>query len=291
MSKARQALISRSHHTVGALIVCSIVLAACAKEEAPRAPSAASNVEVLEQEFTIPDLERPRLIRIYLPPDYEDSERHYPVLYMHDGQNLFDDSTSYAGEWGVDETLNELFEKQSFGLIVVGIDNGGEKRMNELSPWPNDQFGEAEGRQYMDFLVDDVKSFVDQNYRTLPDQENTAIMGSSMGGLISHYAIFEYPQVFSKAGIFSPSYWFSNEVYGFSEPDKLPDNARLYFLMGGKEGRGSISDMEKMTKQILDGGVPENRLKSMVVPGGEHSEAFWRANFEAAITWLFDDSQ
>jgi predicted alpha/beta superfamily hydrolase/ketosteroid isomerase-like protein len=269
--------------------VSSLALVACGKE-APRAPSAASNVAVLEHEFTIPDLNRPRLVRMYLPPDYETSERHYPVLYMHDGQNLFDDSTSYAGEWGVDETLNELFDERAFGLIVVGIDNGGDKRMSELSPWPNEEFGAAEGRQYMDFLVNEVKAFVDQNYRTLPDQENTAIMGSSMGGLISHYAIFEYPHVFSKAGIFSPSYWFSDEVYATSQPGKLADNARLYILMGGSEGRKGISDMERMATQLLNDGMPENRLESRVVPDGEHNESFWRTHFPAAVTWLFEDA-
>ena len=270
------------------MLGCCLALAACGKE-APRAPSAASNVAVLEHEFTIPGLNRPRLVRIYLPPDYETSERRYPVLYMHDAQNLFDDSTSYAGEWGVDETLNELFDQQGFGLIVVGIDNGGDKRMNELSPWPNKEYGEAEGREYMEFLVNDVKAFIDRNYRTLPDQEHTAIMGSSMGGLISHYAIFEYPQVFSKAGIFSPSYWFSKEVYAFSQPGKLADNARLYILMGGREGRDGIKDMEKMTSQLLNGGLPENRLVSKVVPQGKHNETFWRANFAAAVIWLFAD--
>ena len=158
-----------------------LAVVTCGKE-APRAPSSATNVVVLEHEFSIPELNRPRKLRVYLPPDYATSERRYPVLYMHDAQNLFDDATSYAGEWGVDETLNELFDKQGFALIVVGVDNGGEKRMNELSPWPNQDFGAAEGRQYMDFLVDDVKAYVDEHYRTLPDQEHTAIMGSSMGG-------------------------------------------------------------------------------------------------------------
>lgn len=282
--------VSRLCCRVAALVGCSLALVACGKE-VPRTPSAASNVVVLEHEFTIPDLNKPRLIRIYLPPDYEISERHYPVLYMHDAQNLFDDFTSYAGEWGVDETLNELFDKQAFGLIVVGIDNGGGRRMNELSPWPNEEFGEAEGRQYLGFLIDEVKPFIDQNYRTLPDQKNTAIMGSSMGGLISHYAIFEYPQVFSRAGIFSPSYWVSEEVYAFSRPGKLADNARLYILMGGREGRNAVRNMEKMTSRLLNDGMSENRLKSIVVPEGEHNETFWRASFAAAIIWLFEDAQ
>jgi len=101
---------------------------------------------------------------------------------MHDGQNLFDNSTSYAGEWGIDETLNKLAKRKVLSLIVVGIDNGLDKRMNELSPWENTSYGRAEGKQYMDFVVNIVKPHTDHKYRTLSDQSNTAIMGSSMGG-------------------------------------------------------------------------------------------------------------
>jgi len=263
-----------------------LMLQSCIEESA-KTHTATANVTVLEQIFTIEQLNRQRNLRIYLPPDYETTEHHYPVLYMHDAQNIFDDATSYAGEWGVDETLNRLAKEQGLSLIVVGIDNGAELRMNELSPWPNKDFGAAEGEQYMDFIVHVVKPYIDENYRTLKDQNNTAIMGSSMGGLISHYGIFKYADFFSKAGIFSPSFWFSEQVFPFSMPEKLAANSRLYFLVGGEEGADVVADVNKMTTQLVNNGFNKNNLVSKVVAKGEHNELFWRTEFPEAILWMF----
>lgn len=177
----------------GSFIVTSLLLVQGCDTEHDKPSTATKNVIILEKTLTIPKLNRQRRLRIYLPENYQLSKQHYPVLYMHDAQNLFDDKTAYAGEWGIDETLNRLAAENGLSLIVVGIDNGLELRMNELSPWPNQEYGVAEGEQYMDFIVNEVKPFIDKSYRTLTDKNNTAIMGSSMGGLISHYAIFEYP--------------------------------------------------------------------------------------------------
>ena len=248
--------------------------------------SAQPNVTVLEQKFTINGLNRERQIRIYLPEDYNKSEELYPVLYMHDGQNLFDDSTSYVGEWGVDENLNQLAKESGLKLIVVGIDNGGEKRMNELSPWENAKYGAAEGEAYMEFIVKQIKPFIDSTYRTLDDRDNTAIMGSSMGGLISHYAIYNYPEVFGKAVIFSPSYWFSDDVYSFTESDPVPHSARIWLEIGKKEGN-AVDDVEKMYSHILSTGHPAENLHMVIDPEGEHNESSWRRQFTPAIIWLF----
>jgi predicted alpha/beta superfamily hydrolase len=248
--------------------------------------TAASNVQILKP-INIPQLERNRIIRVYLPPGYGKSDKRYPVLYMHDGQNLFDAATSYAGEWGVDEALNALAKTQALEIIVVGIDNGQEKRMNELSPWSNKRFGKAEGAAYMNFLVNTVKPIIDQQYRTLPDYENTAVMGSSMGGLISHYAIHEYPNVFSKAGIFSPSYWYSKEVYSQTRKQPVPKTSRLYLMTGGKEGKESSDDLKKMTAQLRKQKHPDENLHSEIIADGEHNEAFWCNEFPKAVTWLF----
>ncbi|BDX04927.1 hypothetical protein MACH26_04480 [Planctobacterium marinum] len=125
-------------------------------------------------------------------------------VFMHDAQNLFDEKTSFAGEWRVDESLNALAQEHDLQLIVVGIDNGGEHRTQELSSWDHEKYGKAEGEQYTDFIVNVLKPYIDDRYRTLPDATNTAIMGSSMGALSSHYAIHTYPEIFSKAGLFSP---------------------------------------------------------------------------------------
>lgn len=260
-------------------------LAACGAEtSAP--PLESSRVEILKP-LTMTQLGRERAIRVYLPPDYAQSDRRYPVVYMHDGQNLFDDAASYSGEWGVDESLDELASTSGLALIVVGIDNGGEQRINELSPWPNVEIGDAEGEAYMDFIVNQLKPTIDQKYRTLTDRNNTAIFGSSMGGLISHYAITRYPEVFSKAGIFSPSYWFSPDVYDYTRERPPSNDARLYLMIGELEGKEGIDKLLTMKKELLQLGHPPINLHTEVVPGGEHHETSWREHFAHAITWLF----
>lgn len=254
-------------------------------------PSAQANVTVLTEKFVIPNLQRERQIRLYLPPDYATSEKRYPVLYMHDGQNLFDAATAYAGEWGIDETLNALARNGRLELIVVGIDNGGEKRMTELNPWTHADFGQAEGQAYMDFIVKVVKPRIDQEYRTKSDRLNTAIMGSSMGGLISHYAIAQYPDVFSKAGIFSPAYWVSGPGFDYFAKVKMPPDARLYFLMGGDEGGSQVPDVKKVFESVRANGHPAQAMSLKIPPDGQHNEAFWRGEFEQAILWMFAEPQ
>lgn len=271
------------------LFILLLLVACSPQSDKPRISSASNNVFVIDQLFEMPGLNRQRRLRIYLPLNYGNVSDNYPVLYMHDGQNLFDEATSYAGEWGIDESLNMLSKTNGLSIIVVGIDNGQEKRMNELSPWENKDFGKAEGKQYMNFIINTVKPYIDKNYRTLPDRLNTAIMGSSMGGLISHYAIFEYSSVFSKAGIFSPSFWYSEEVKPFSDTNKLPINSRLYFLVGDDEGADMIDGMREMVTSLEKQGLGKTNLNSKTVKHGTHNEAFWRSEFSDAITWLFQN--
>ncbi len=262
-----------------------LMLLACSEPELHS--SANQNVQVLPFAFVMDGLDRQRTVRLYLPPSYQQSDKAYPVIYMHDGQNLFDQVSAYAGEWGIDETLDQLASSQGFEAIVVGIDNGGEFRMNELSPWPNKRFGEAQGKQYMDFIVEVVKPYIDSNYRTKSAADFTAIMGSSMGGLISHYAIHAYPKVFSKAGIFSPSYWYSPDVFSFTQNSKADLDARLYVMFGDKEGDGMISDTFKMQRQLKQQGHPRQNMQFKRVAGGEHNEQLWRNEFAEAVLWLF----
>jgi predicted alpha/beta superfamily hydrolase len=276
-----------SYNWVIRSILLTIVLLLWACSEPTKTSTVTENVQVLPYQFVMADLDRLRTVRLYLPPSYHNSEKSYPVIYMHDGQNLFDDMTAFAGEWGVDESLNQLVEKQGIEVIVVGIDNGGDFRMNELSPWENKRFGVAQGEQYMDFIVEVVKPFIDTNFRTKTDRLNTAIVGSSMGGLISHYAIHAYPEVFSKAGIFSPAYWYSQDVFSFSKLKKAQLDARLYVMYGDKEGNGMIADTDKMLRQLRQQGHPRQNTLFKRVPNGEHNEQLWRTEFTEAIQWLF----
>ncbi len=254
---------------------------------ADKVSTALPGVSLLTPLLDMPGLDRKRQVRLYLPPGYASSGKRYPVLYMHDGQNLFDRATAYAGEWQVDETMDALSKAGKLELIVVGIDNGQEKRMTELNPWTNPEFGAAEGRQYMDFLVKVVKPLIDKRYRTLPDRANTGVMGSSMGGLISHYAINQYPDVFGKAGIFSPSYGIGIGSFAWVAAKPAAKDARLYLLMGQLEGGSMVPDVRRMHTQLLAAGHPAANESLRIVPGGDHNEAFWSAEFGRAVLWLF----
>ena len=135
----------RTFTLAGVALTLLLPVTACAQRSEPRPSTARAGVSVLDTAFAMPQLKRTRRVWVYLPPDYATSERRYPVLYMHDGQNLFDAATSYAGEWGIDETLDSLHAAGDPGVIVVGIDNGGERRLDEYSPWRNERHGGGEG--------------------------------------------------------------------------------------------------------------------------------------------------
>jgi predicted alpha/beta superfamily hydrolase len=251
------------------------------------ASTAADNVYIMSDNFDMPQLGRTRRIWIYLPPAYETSGLSYPVLYMQDGQNLFDDSTSFAGEWHVDETLNTLYDQGYNVPIVIGIENGGDYRNAEYTPWQHALYGGGEGSKYMEFIVQTLKPYVDQNYRTLPEREFTGLMGSSLGGLISHFGSLKYQDVFSKAGIFSPSYWWSDSVWTFTRETGRQDAMRIYMMCGGMEGQGTINNMTNMQDTLLQAGFSADELSLIVIPGGEHNETLWSGNFGEAYLWLF----
>jgi len=256
---------------------------------APRPSTAGPGVHVLAQRLAMPGLGRERTIRLYLPPSYETSPaKRYPVIYMHDAQNLFDAATSsYGTEWRVDETLDAFARTRGFEAIVVGIDHGGDERIHELAPWPNAKYGPAQGAQYMAFVVDVVKPFVDARWRTLPDRAHTAIAGSSLGGLETHYALLHYPQVFGKAAIFSPSYWFSAEAYAQTKAHPWPADTKVWFYIGGREDEEALADVERMMPLLAAPGGPVPDVTLHVEPEHRHDERAWQAEFPRAVAWLF----
>ena len=277
-----------SIRTVFVLFAALLAAPAFAADATPAKPSTAlPGVRILPDLVEIPQLQRKRQIRLYLPPGYATSNKRYPVLYMHDAQNLFDDATAFSGEWKVDETLDALAREGKLELIVVGIDNGGDKRMTELNAWDNARFGAGEGRQYTDFIVHTLKPMIDAQYRTLPGRTHTAIMGSSMGGLASHYAIAQYPQVFGKAGVFSPAYWTATPAFDFMAQHPLPRDARVYLLMGDKEGESMVPDVERMAGVVRASGHPAANTVLKIVPGQQHNEGFWSGELRAALLWMF----
>jgi predicted alpha/beta superfamily hydrolase len=256
--------------------------------------TATANVKIMSTDFYMPQLNRTRRIWIYFPPDYENSGLNYPVLYMHDGQNLFDATTSFAGEWEVDETLNKLAAQGKRVPIVIGIDNGGADRIGEYTPWTNVQYGGGDGDKYMQFIVETLKPYIDEHYHTLPERENTGILGSSLGGLISHYGSLKYQETFSKAGLFSPSYWFSDEVWAFTHKTGKLGEMRFFQLCGNNEGSNSVesenmvNDMKRMNDSLAGLGFGQNNIYNKVVAGGQHNEKLWREAFGEAYLWLFD---
>lgn len=238
--------------------------------------------------FTIvaPQLNASKKIWVYLPKNYViNSKKKYPVIYMHDGQNLFDAKTSYVGEWNVDETLDSL----SAQVIVIGIEHGNEKRMEELTPYKNEKYGGGNADNYLDFIVKTLKPYVDKNYRTKPNANNTCLWGSSLGGLVSFYGALKYPEVFGKVGCFSPSFWFNRkEIFGLMEQTKN-FKTKIYFLCGDNEGDDDmVRDLNAMEYQINTKRCECKMLnKKIIVKGGQHNEKLWREGFKKAYLWLF----
>lgn len=252
--------------------------------------TASANVSVMSSDFFMPQLNRNRRIWIYLPPDYETSGLNYPVLYMHDGQNLFDVLTAYAGEWEVDETLNSLANQGYKVPLVVGIDNGGSERIDEYSPWLNPVYGGGDGEKYMQFIVETLKPYIDQHYHSLPGRESTALIGSSLGGLISHFGALSYQDVFSKAGLFSTSYWYSDSIWSFTHFTGKQEEMRFYQLCGSLESAGEeATDMKRMNDSLVSIGFAQDIVFNKVVPGGQHNEKLWREAFGDAYLLLFND--
>ncbi len=248
------------------------------------------NVVVLDDAFFMPQLDRTRRIRLFLPSNYDSTTLDYPVLYMHDGQNLFSAAEAFAGEWEVDETML-AFEADGYnGAIIVAIDNGGGHRIAEYTPYANAQYGGGDGALYTDFIVETLKPFVDENYRTLTDRENTGIMGSSLGGLISFYAAVRHQDVFSKAGVFSPSFWFTDDIYDFMQTTGKEADMRFFFLAGELESGTLVANVEEMISVMETAGFQETEIRFDTHADGQHSEWFWAREFPDAFEWLYMSS-
>lgn len=247
------------------------------------AHTASPGVSVMDTAFYMPQLNRYRRIWIYLPPGYEKSKKHYPVLYMHDGQNLFDNYVSGYGEWGVDETIDSLVMAGKHGCIVVGIENGA-KRVHEYNPYDNDRFGNGEGEQYITFITETLKPYIDKHYRVLPGKENCFIAGSSLGGLVSYYAMLRYPDVFGKAGIFSPAFWIAPEINTLTDSVAAKTGGQFFIYCGASESQEMIPGTIKVADDL---GEKSTSLIYLVIdPEGKHTEAYWRKWFPEFYLWI-----
>lgn len=263
--------------------------------EAPvKSHTASYAVQVLDHEFKMPQLNRLRRIWIYLPLGYSINEKHYPVMYMQDGQNLFDELTSAYGEWGVDECLDTLVNKGKPGCIIVGIDNGGETRMNEYNPFEftrkdssSSKIFAPEGEAYLAFIVQTLKPYIDQHFRTIGTKENTIIAGSSMGGLIAYYAALKYPDVFGKAGIFSPAFWTAKGIDNATDSLAGKLKGKYFFYVGGKEDSETVNDMMRIQEKL--GKNSAAMIYSIIDPEAKHNEAAWRKWFAEFYNFIMAD--
>lgn len=245
------------------------------------------NVALVDEAFYMPELQRSRRIWICLPKDYETSGKHYPVLYLQDGQNLFDQVTSFAGEWKIDEAMNALFDQGDSGAIIVGIDNGGSERINEYSPWVHPTYGGGAGEYYARFLAETLKPWIDGHYRTRPERMFTGVGGSSLGGLIALYTAIEHQDIFGKALVLSPSLWFSDSTYLHVADRGVTEDLRIFMAAGTRESTSMIPDMEAMRAILLAEGADAGQVLLRADEDGSHSEAYWSRVYPDGYVWLF----
>ncbi|MCU0403577.1 MAG: alpha/beta hydrolase-fold protein [Chitinophagaceae bacterium] len=225
-----------------------------------------------------------RRIWVYLPRSYSYSEKRYPVLYMQDGQNLFNPKESFSGAWEIDQFL----DSQEDAGIVIGIDNGGSKRINEYNPNNHDEYGEGLGREYLRRVVTILKPFIDERFRTLPGPEDTAIAGSSMGGLISFYGGLFHPETFGAIGVLSPSFWLvpdlESDILKFDKPTH--HSQRYYFYAGGRESDDLVERVSHVHSVVQSHFQCESKLH--IREKGLHSEITWNKIFPGFYRWLME---
>lgn len=251
-------------------------------------PSLLPNIEVISEHFEIPQLIKTRRITALLPHNYYQSDRRYPVLYLQDGQNLFDDYAPF-GNWAVDKRLAVMAELGFSDIIIISIDHAAEERIAEFTPSIATRLGVGEGKKYVRFLADTLKPYVDRHFRTLPDRVHTGIGGSSMGGLISIYAGLMYPEVYGRLMVFSPSLWVAPNIPDVSLPFEAPQDARIYIYAGGQEGSAMIPNVYRYREALERKGLNLSAIdfRLSIDPEGTHSEEHWGREFPKAVKWLF----
>ncbi len=246
----------------------------------------------IHEGFRSEHLEHERSIIVYLPPGYRPSAaRRYPVLYLQDGQNLFDPATSATGSaWRVDETARDLIAAGEVEpLIVVGVYNAGEHRIDEYAPTRREEIGGGRADHYGRMLVEELKPFIDRTYKTLPGAANTGLGGSSLGGLLAMHLGLRNPTAFGRLAIMSPSVWWDDRVI-VREVEALTHRLpfRVWLDAGTDEGPEVVADARLLRDALLARGWQAGEdLAYLEAEGGRHDESSWAARVGPMLRFLF----
>lgn len=253
----------------------------------PYRPSQLPKIHLISEEFEIPQLNKTRKIWALLPHDYDTSDENYPVLYLHDAQNLFNENAEF-GNWQIDKKLAVMSDYNIGKIIVIAVEHGESERLQEYNVGKT-VLGIGSGKKYIRFITDTLKPFVDKTYRTKTEREFTGIGGSSMGGLVSIFSGLIYPEVFGKLMVFSPSLWVIPKIkLGFLDIFE-PQETRLYLYAGGDESETMVKHVLKFRKRLLKRESLKGKMKVhlSINEDGKHNETYWSDEFPKAIEWLF----
>ena len=243
-------------------------------------------VVLLSDEFEIPQLNKTRKIWALLPHDYDNSGESYPVMYLQDAQNLFNEEAEY-GNWEIDKKLAVMSEYKIGKIIIIAIEHAEEDRLKEYN-FGKTVLGKGQGKKYIKFLTETLKPFVDTNFRTKTDRQNTGIGGSSMGGLISIFSGLRYPDIFGRLMIFSPSLWVKPDMK-IKVDDENNSDTKIYLYAGGDESETMISHVKNFKECIIATEFVKDKMKInlSINKQGKHNEIYWSDEFPKAIEWLF----
>jgi predicted alpha/beta superfamily hydrolase len=246
----------------------------------------------LHRQFVSTFLPARRDVIIALPTGYFESQRRYPVLYLQDGQNLFDGATSFikGSFWEVQTTADRLIEEGAIEpLIIVGIYNTGFDRMAEYTPMPDPNLGGGKGDLYGRLLTEELKPWVDQNYRTLDEPAHTGVGGSSLGGLVSLYIGLTWPHVFGRLAVLSPSVWWARGgILPYVRRTRPEPRPRIWLDMGLSEGPGMIKKCDELHRLLERRGWHDGGdMQYLRVPGGGHNEDAWAKRVDPFLRFLF----
>jgi enterochelin esterase-like enzyme len=247
----------------------------------------------LHRQFRSKFLPDRRNLVVYLPPQYKSEPlRKFPVLYLQDGQNLFDPTTSFipGRTWEVREMADEQIEAGLVEpLIIVGIYNTGDHRISEYTPTKDWKLGGGEASLYGQLLVEELIPFIGKHYRTLEGPAHTGLGGSSLGGLVSLYLGMEHPQIFGRLAVMSPSVWWNHRsILNYLQEKQPAEHPRIWLDVGDAEGVRTLEDANRLYRRLLRLGWQANiDLQYEVMPGGKHDEASWAARVGPMLRFLF----